>query len=57
VEGNRLVLDASTTGGTYRILEWATERDRYGRMVGTFTYQQGEYVRRAVQLGTVSLMP
>ena len=56
VEGNRLVLDASTTGGTYRILEWATERDRYGRMVGTFTYQQGEHVRRAVQLGTVSLM-
>jgi hypothetical protein len=57
VEGNRLVLDSSTTGGTYRILEWSTERDRYGRMAGTFAYQQGVSIRRDVELGTVSLMP
>jgi hypothetical protein len=55
VEGYRLVLDSSATDGRSGILEWSTERDRYGRMVGAFTYAQGG-VRRDVQLGTVSLM-
>lgn len=56
VEGQRLILDPSATDGSYRILEWSTERDRYGRMAGEFTYGQGSVARR-VQLGTVSLMP
>ena len=59
VEGNRLVLDSSATDGTFRILEWSTERDRYGRMVGLFIYEElmsSRVVRRAVKLGTVSLM-
>jgi len=60
VEGNRLVLDSSGTDGTFRILEWSTERDRYGRMIGTFSYEQvisSRPIRRDVQLGTVSLTP
>jgi hypothetical protein len=56
VEGDRLVLDPSATNGRSGILEWSTERDRYGRMVGTFVYEQRGY-RRVVRLGTVSLMP
>jgi len=54
VEGQRLILDPSTPDGSYRILEWSTERDRFGRMVGAFTYQDRGQVRR-VQLGTASL--
>jgi hypothetical protein len=64
VEGYRLVLDSSATDGSFRILEWSTERDRYGRMVGAFTYEQTlssflspVVIRREVQLGPVSLMP
>jgi hypothetical protein len=56
VEGQRLLLDPSASDARFRIVEWSTERDRFGRMVGTFTYEQGT-VRRTVQLGTVSLIP
>jgi len=62
VDGNRLVLDSSTTAGRFRIVEWSTERDRYGRMVGAFAYQQLYQelqlfsVIRRVQIGTASLM-
>jgi hypothetical protein len=60
VDGQRLILDASPTDRSYRIVEWLTERDRYGRMMGAFTYEQGasaSAIRRHVELGTVSLMP
>jgi len=59
VEGQRLVLDSSASDGRFRIVEWSTERDRFGRMVGTFSYEQlssARVIRREVQLGTVSLM-
>lgn len=56
VDGQRLILDSSATEGTFRLLEWSTERDRYGRLVGTFAYQQST-IRRDVELGTVSVMP
>jgi hypothetical protein len=54
VDGNRLILDSSPTGPATRILEWSTERDRYGRMLGSFTYQEAGIIR-VVQLGTVWL--
>jgi len=41
-----------------RVLEWSTERDPYGRMVGSFAYEEltsSSVIRRYVQLGTVSL--
>jgi hypothetical protein len=56
VEGDRLVLESAVGDGAFRILEWATERDRFGRMSGSFVYEE-RGIRRDVQLGTVSLMP
>ena len=56
VEGNRLILDSRPADGRSRILDWSTERDRYGRMVGSFAYEEFG-IRRRVQLGAVSQMP
>jgi hypothetical protein len=56
VEGDRLILNPSTGLAQLRIIEWSTERDRFGRMSGTFTYDD-RGMRRRVELGTAWVTP
>lgn len=64
VDGNRLILDRSGFDTAFRILEWSTQRDPYGRMVGAFSYEQrtasaqsSNVIRRDAELGAVALVP